>query len=481
MVSRHMYWELVFRILLISAAALGTGFFFFDGQFVLSGLAFGFLVLQTIFLIRYINQTNRKIAYFFDAIKNEDFTLRFPEKLSVKSLEELNHSLNMLNVMIQDIHVKKQAQEHYYQEILKQADIGILTINPKGHILYANPTVQRLFNYYPLNHIKQLNQVDEKLYAHIKDLKPFESKTLQLTNEREKRQLTLKSTCITANGQPLLLVVVQDIHKELDEKETDSWVKLIRVLTHEIMNTITPITSISESVLKYFKKNGRTLSVEEFAEHHVKSTVKGLEVIKEQGKDLMDFVQSYRTFLNVPEPDKQLIPARKLFEKVMLLLDESDDQNQIDIAVVVDPEDLELFVDEKQITQVLLNLGKNAQQALANQANNASRNTTPENPGPENTAIGKTMPGNKVSENIQGHIKFLAGFDAKNRKIVKVWDNGPGIAPEILEEIFVPFFTTKNTGTGIGLSLSKQIMRLHGGSIQVASKENTVFTLTFDE
>ncbi|WP_373517700.1 PAS domain-containing sensor histidine kinase [Pricia sp.] len=463
MVSRHIYWQLIFRILLISAAAMGAGFFFFDGQYVLSVLLFGFLALQTVFLIRYVNQTNRKIAYFFDAIKNEDFTLRFPEKLSVKSLEELNHSLNMLNAMIQDIHLKKQAQEQYYQEILKQADIGILTINPKGHILYANPTVEKLLNYRPLNHIKQLNQVDEKLYGLFENLQPFESKTFQLTNEREKIQLALKSTTIHLEKQSLLLVVVQDIRRELDEKETDSYVKLIRVLTHEIMNTITPITSISESVLKYFKKEGQLLTTEEFAEHHMKSTVKGLEIIKEQGKDLMGFVQSYRTFLSVPEPDKTLIPAQNLLEKIKLLIGGDSGQEQIDIEVIVDPKDLELFIDEKQITQVLFNLGKNAQQSLRIQESSAST---------DKTSLDRS--------DKKEQIKFLAGIDDKGKKIVKVWDNGPGIPQEHLDEIFVPFFTTKNTGTGIGLSLSKQIMRLHGGSIQAASKENTVFTLTFD-
>ncbi|KKN28789.1 hypothetical protein LCGC14_0850680 [marine sediment metagenome] len=455
MVSRHIYWQLIFRILLISAAGMGTGFFFFDRQFLMAALVFGFLIMQTVFLIRYVNQTNRKIAYFFDAIKNEDFTLRFPEKLSVKSLEELNHSLNMLNAMIQDIHLKKQAQEQYYQEILKQADIGILTINPKGHILYTNPTVERLFNYRPLNHIKQLNQVDKKLYRLFENLQPFESKTFKLTNEREKIQLSLKSTSINLEKQTLLLVVVQDIRRELDEKETDSYVKLIRVLTHEIMNTITPITSISESVLKYFKRNGELVTTDEFVENHMKSTVKGLEVIKEQGNDLMGFVQSYRTFLSIPEPDKSLISAKKLLEKIKLLLGEHSVEERIKIEVIVDPEELELFVDEKQITQVLLNLGKNAQQSLCNYEN-------------------------AISDNHVGLIKFLAGYDTKNKKIVRVWDNGPGISSENLEEIFVPFFTTKNSGTGIGLSLSKQIMRLHGGSIEAASKENTVFTLTFD-
>jgi len=448
MVSRHIYLQLVFRIVLISVTAIGISFLFFDGQYILTALLSVLFIFQISFLIHYVNQTNRKIAYFFDAIKNEDFTLRFPEKLSVKSLEELNHSLNMLNSMIQEIHLKKQAQEQYYQEILKQADIGILTINPKGHILYANPTVERLLNYHPLNHIKQFNQIDTKLYDKFADLKPFESKTHQLVNEREKTELSLKSTAISVDNQSLLLVVVQDIRKELDEKETDSWVKLIRVLTHEIMNTITPITSISESVLKYFKKGDKMLPPEEFAEHHIHSTVKGLEVIHEQGNDLMSFVQSYRTFLSVPEPDKQLIPAQKLFEKVKLLMGEQTDENNVNIEITVDPQELELYIDEKQITQVLINLGKNAKQSLGNQEN----------------AV----------------IKLLAGIDKKNKKFIKVWDNGPGIPTDLIDEIFVPFFTTKNTGTGIGLSLSKQIMRLHRGSIQVVSNESTVFTLTFD-
>ena len=406
------------------------------------------LIFLTAYLIHYVNQTNRKIAYFFDAIKNEDFTLRFPEKLTVKSLEELNHSLNMLNAMIQDIHLKKQAQEQYYQEILRQADIGILTVNPKGHILYANPTVQRLLNYSPLNHIKQLNQVDKELYAIFKDLKPFESRIFQLENEREKTQLALKSTSVGVDGESLLLVVVQDIHKELDEKETDSWVKLIRVLTHEIMNTITPITSISESILKYFKPNDGK-STTHLNESHVQNTIKGLEVIKEQGSDLMEFVQSYRSFLSLPKPDKTLVPAKKLLERVQVLMDQENQNTPVVLDIVVDPVDLELFIDEKQISQILVNLAKNALQSLNGQEN--------------------------------GSIRIIAGSTGLGKKFIRVTDNGPGIPPDLIDEIFVPFFTTKSTGTGIGLSLSKQIMHLHGGSMKVHSVpfNETSFVLGF--
>ena len=448
MVSRNIYLQVVLRIIAIVLAVIATTYLFFSKQYIMGGIGTIVLISLTLALINYVNQTNRKIAYFFDAIKNEDFSLRFPEKLSVKSLEELNHSLNMLNGMMQDIHLKKQAQEQYYQEILRQADIGIFTINTKGHILYANPTVQDILNYRPLNHIKQLNQVDHKLYELFKDFKPFDNTIFQIGNERGKRELSLKCTPITIEEQQMLLVVVHDIHKELDEKETDSWAKLIRVLTHEIMNTITPITSISESILKYFKTEDKLTQSSEFTEDQIKNTAKGLEVIKDQGNNLMSFVDSYRTFLSVPEPDLELISAHTLLERVRLLLDEQKMSPVIQIKIEIVPEDLELFIDQKQLTQVLLNLGKNAQQSLE---------------GLED-----------------GVIKFRAGINTMNKKFIQVVDNGPGISAELLDEIFVPFFTTKNTGTGIGLSLTKQIMRLHGGNINVVSKETTIFTLTFN-
>jgi len=447
MVSKSIYYQLVLRIILIATCALLTMFLFFKEQYLLCVILSLVFIGQTYGLIHYVNQTNRKIAYFFDAIKNEDFTLRFPEKLSVKSIEELNHSLNMLNNMIQDIHLKKQAQEQYYQEILRQADIGIFTINEKGHILYANPTVQDLLNYRPLNHVKQLKQIDPNLYNLFESLEPFESTLYALENERGKKELTLKCTPITIEEEKLLLVIVHDIQKELDDKETDSWVKLIRVLTHEIMNTITPITSISESILKYFKKGNQLSTPKEFGEMQIKNSAKGLEVIKEQGNDLMSFVQSYRTFLSIPEPDKELIPASKILERVRLLLQEYISSHDIVLEVTYEPEDLELYIDEKQLTQILLNLGKNAQQALEGQKD--------------------------------GKILIKAGIESQGKKYITVTDNGPGISSELLDEVFVPFFTTKNTGTGIGLSLSKQIMRLHGGSIRVTSNETTTFTLTF--
>lgn len=449
MVSKNFYFQTIGRVILITATSLLLAFLLVRENYVFSVFTSIALIFQAYYLIKYVNETNRKIAYFFDAIKNEDFTLRFPEKLTLKSLEELNHSLNMLNEMIQKIHLKNQTQERFYQEILKQADIGILAINNKGHILFANPRMEHMLNYTPLNHIKQLSQIDENLYRVFSELKPFERKMFQLTNEREKIDLAIKSSSFNLDGQELLLVVIQDIHQELDEKETESWTKLIRVLTHEIMNSITPITSISDSILKYYQKGGDKPEDDSEDQKRFNNTIKGLEVIKDQGSNLMSFVQSYRSFLNVPVPDKKIVLAQNLLEKVKLLVSQNPEFSNTSIELQMQTPSLELFIDEKQITQVLINLCKNALQSLSNQENSA--------------------------------IRLNAGIAPTGDKYIEVEDNGPGIPHELINEIFVPFFTTKNSGTGVGLSLSKQILRMHGGNLKVKSipDKNTTFTLFF--
>lgn len=448
MASRHFYFQLILRVFLILGNSLALAFGVAWEKYTLAGVLFLLLGAQVYALIVFINATNRKLAYFFDAIRNEDFTLRFPEGVSIKSFKELNSSLNRVNGLIHEVHLQMQLRERYYQEILKQASIGIMTYNEKGHILFANPTLERLLDHSPLNHIKQLMQVDEKLYRIFKDFKPFDHKLFQLANEREQVQLALKSTSLILDGQTLLLVVVQDIHRELDEKETESWMRLIRVLTHEIMNTITPIVSISDSVIRYFKEDGKVVPKEQLGEEQIANTLKGLEVIKDQGRDLMDFVQSYRSLLHVPEPDRSLVKGRELLDKIQVLMSARLPGN-LDFGISCNPEGLEFFLDEKQIVQVLINLTRNALQA--------------------------------VDGKEDGRVRILAGIEANGTKYIEVVDNGPGVSPEQMEEIFVPFFTTKSEGSGIGLSLSKRVMQLHGGNIQVRSfpDKETFFRLSF--
>ncbi|TPN88006.1 sensor histidine kinase [Aquimarina algicola] len=450
MVSQKIYINIIVRVLILSLTTIAMAILVSKKLYLLSSIVLLLLIVETILLIRYLNQSNRKIAYFFNAVKNEDFTLRFPEEGNVSSLNELHKSLNTLNSVIQKVHIDNQTQQQYFQEILKHAEIGILTFNDKGHILYKNPKIELLLNHSPLNHIKQLQQVDVKLYELFKNLRPFEQKLFNLTNERETIQLAIKSTALSLNNESLTLITIQDIHSELDKKETDSWIKLIRVLTHEIMNSVTPITSISESILGYYKTEDGIVSTEQIDENKINTTAKGLEVIKNQGNDLMSFVQSYRSLLNVPVPDKKIINVNDLIEKVRILMSQQIDQYDIEFEIIKKTEGIEIYADEKQITQILINLCKNAIQSLKNTEN--------------------------------GKLTIILDTTKESRKLIVVKDNGPGITPDILDQIFVPFFTTKQDGTGIGLSLSKQIMHLHGGNLTAHSipNEETSFSLFFE-
>jgi len=449
MIGKNFYTQITARVLFMVATIFFAAYFFNKAEYLFLTILLAVVVVQTVSLIKYIDSTNRKIAYFFNAIKNEDFTLKFPDQKNVTSFKELNKSINRLNALVQEVHIKKQEQEQYYLEILKQAQIGVLTHNEKGHILFVNPRVEQLLNYTPLNHIKQLKKVDNELYELFNEMNPFERKLFQLTNERETVQLAIKSTEINLNKEVLRLITIQDIKSELEEKETDSWIKLIRVLTHEIMNTVAPITSISESILNYYKEGEDATTIEDFDQTKLNNTAKGLQVIKDQGSDLMNFVQSYRSFLSVPKPDKKIILVKDLLERIKMLAIQEVGFDDNACTITNHHPELELFADEKQLSQVLLNLCKNAIQSMV------------------------------ATENAQLNIE--SGVSSEGYKFIAIKDNGPGIPQDVLDQIFVPFFTTKEQGTGIGLSLSKQIMQLHGGSLNVYSIPNkeTVFRLVF--
>lgn len=447
MINTNFYFQVIIRVLLITLSAIGLAFAFEKSLYAIVGIVFLVMCIQVFFLISYVNQINTRISYFFNAIENEDFNLHIPPHKNVKSFQRLHQSLNKINQLIHDTYLKKQEQELFYQEILKQVNIGILTFTKNGHILFSNSTAERLLNYSPLNHIKQLVQVDKRLYKFISNLENSDQRLFELTNERERIQLSVKSTILQTSEHELYLVVIQDIYKELEEKETDSWIKLIRVLTHEIMNSIAPISSISESILKYYKNDSSIVSINDLNTKHIQNTVKGLEVIGDQVRNLTSFVDSYRTLLSIPEPNREIVQIKPLLDNLLLLIEPKNSSISIEVSVI--PENLDFFIDPKQIIQILLNLSKNAIQS--------------------------------VSTKDHSTIKIIAGIEESNKKFIRVTDNGPGISPDILDKIFVPFFTTKNNGTGIGLSISKQILRLHDGTIKVKSTPNkeTSFTLYF--
>lgn len=449
MISKAYYIEILIRVIMIVAFALLFAYLWNGGQMYLTIICFLLILLQGFLLVRFLNTTNRKIAYFFESISNDDFTISFLEEKGPNSLKELHRSLNKVKNLIKETQIRNKEQESYYQEILKQVKIGILTMNRKGHILFVNPTAKRLLNMPQLNHLNQLERVDEKLFNLLSTLEPFERKLFQLTNERETRSLVLKTTTTILNDEKLNLITIQDINNELSEKETDSWMKLIRVLTHEIMNSITPISSISDSILKYYKSKNGEIEADLISDFHIKNTIKGLEIIKEQGNSLVDFVNSYRSMLSIPVPDKKLVSVQKLIDEIKVLTSQEKESKAITFNTKHLSGDFDIFADKKQISQTLINLIKNAIQSIE---------------GKEDGGV----------------VELISGID-DNGKFIKVKDNGVGIPSDMLEQIFVPFFTTKLNGSGIGLSLSRQIMQMHNGNLTVNSIPNkgTSFTLIF--
>ncbi len=450
MISKNLYFAIILRVLLIVILSSMTGYFIFINQSLrLSIILFLSIVFLTLNLISYLNTTNKKIRFFFDSVKNDDSNLSFPVDTKDRTSRELYESMNRVNHQIQQLKIENRQQEQYFRILLEHLATGIITYNNKGFILHANSSAKRLLSADVLTHLQQIERIDEKLFQTINSIKPSERRLIAFATEQGEIQLSLKATSFKTKDDELVILSIQDIKNELDEKELESWMKLIRVLMHEIMNSITPITSLSESLLHIYSTGGHPVLPEQMNTKTIATTLQGLNVIKDQGKGLMSFVESYRKLTRVPEPDKKLFKVADLISRVQILYNSLEKSERIKLSFSLKDPDLEIFADQNLISQVLINLVKNALEANEN--------------------------------NPHGEILIEAGLNNSKQPDICVIDNGPGISEENLDEIFVPFFTTRQNGSGIGLSISKQIMRVHGGNLNVKSQPNkeTVFCLSF--
>ncbi|MFA6482927.1 MAG: ATP-binding protein [Bacteroidales bacterium] len=444
MASKYYYHMMMIRLLLI---VLTTFLLWWSlGNWPLTIVSAVLLVAQVTALLYTMNQTNRKISFFFEAIKNDDSTLFFPVITNNRTIRELNNSLNEVNELVKQIRQEVQTQEKYYQMLLEQAETGILSIDEKGHIKYSNRAARNYLQVETLTHINQFQRIDQGLWEVLKSMEPGLKYHLKFQTEKDRYDISLKSSRIMVKNQKILLVVLQDIRSEMEDKEAESWIKLIRVLTHEIMNSISPITSLSETLTHYLA--GQPGETERYMSDGEKldKAVTGLNVIREQSQSLLHFVESYRNLTRLAKPDIKPFAAVGMTGKLMTLCQTHDNFSEVDLVLTIDPPDHVMVGDQDQIVQVLMNIVKNAYESVAG------------------------MHGARIIIGISASIKGTN---------ITVKDNGPGILPENLSDVFTPFFTTKESGTGIGLSLSKQIIRNHGGTLTVQSKvfEETNFTI----
>jgi len=452
MIIRNFYFNLLLRLISIVTLAIIAGYVLGTTESVLIiVICTLMIVLLIISTVSYLNTTNEKIRFFFDAVRNDDSNLSFPVNKGNRALSELYTSMNKVNMQIQQLKIENSQKEKYFSELIEHLATGIITFNSKGFILNANSAAKRLLSTDNLTHLKQIEHNNFRLYQAISNIKPFKQKLISFPSTPGNIQLTLKASSVKAGNEELIIVSINDIKNELDEKELDSWLKLIRVLMHEIMNSLTPIISLSENLTHIFNNKGKAVSPDDVTEDTIANTIQGLSVINEQGKGLMSFVESYRRLTRIPEPEKKYFKINDLFKRVHVLYKSLENNERMELSVNTGNPDLEIFADENLITQVIINLLKNAIEANEN--------------------------------NPEGKITISCTTDSGHRAKICVADNGPGISEDKIEEIFVPFFTTRKEGTGIGLSISKQIMRIHGGNLIVRSRpgKETIFCLTFDQ
>ena len=365
----------------------------------------------------------RKVTFLLDAIENNDPAVHFYEQVVDKDASKVNVMLNRIARILQNIKLETVQREKYYELIMDFVETGIVVLDDKGNVFQKNRKAMELLGMEVFTHVKQLGRVSESLRKVFEEILPGQKMQVEYTNERGKMTPYFRASSITIQDKPYRIIALNDISHELDDREIDSWIRLTRVLTHEMMNSLTPVTSLSEMLL--------TLPGAQKDEE----LRQGLETIHTTGKGLVNFVMSYRKLTRLPSPEPTLFDVRPVLERMVQLAGHQHPDSSIRIVLKEVQEDLMAYADENLLTQVMTNLLKNAVQA--------------------------------IGEAPDGEIRLRAYCDEQDMVRIEVSNNGPKILPEVAEQMFVPFFTTKEEGSGIGLSLSKQMMRLQGGNVSL--------------
>ena len=413
------------------------------------------IILTTAFSL-WLNTTNRKLAFFFSAVRNDETSLYFPENIGFADEKKLNKSLNELNEKLKNAKISIDLQEKFYKSIMENIRTGIISFYNNGVVEFANPEIRRMFNLDHISHISKLNNIDPKLVELLENIVTGEQKRINVKVGHTLMSLAIHSQTIVMQGREVKIVTLQDIKSELDKHETDSWQKLIKILNHEIMNSVAPITSLSSTLSGYYKSGGDETNPDQVTSKMISDTIRGLSIIEEHGKGLIKFVESYRSLTQLPKPEFTRVEVEEFLERVTILANSYLDsegkkhENKPKIITQVKPTGLTIMADDKLLAQVFINIIKNSVEAF-------NSNTT------------------------DNEIVINAFRDNDGRILMTIYDNGPGMQADILEKIFIPFFTTKESGSGIGLSLSRQIMRLHNGNITCDSTpgSGTTFTMIF--
>jgi two-component system nitrogen regulation sensor histidine kinase NtrY len=421
----------------------------FATHMVITSINLGALaVLEIIYLIHYIHRTNRDLARFFDAFRFQDGTVSFAVPEEQKKFSLLYRSFEQLLKEFRILRASLETEKHFYLGALNHIGIGLIVVSPSGTVKFSNRAIQRMVNSTRIDNLDNLDKLKPGLGTTIMQMSPNSKELVKVVLHNEAVQLSVRCSVFRMEDELYRILSFQDIKYEIEKNEAEAWQKLIRILTHEIMNSVSPITLTSSGLIQMLEKEGNPRDLSEIDYAVLNNVLSGLQAIRKRSKGLASFVENYNAINHLPQPVMTLIPVSGLFSHIEMLMKEEFLINNVEFESRVAPPSLVLFADERLVGQILINLLRNALQAM-DQAK-------------------------------EKHIRMSA-FQMDEQVRISITDNGKGIPPELLESVFVPFYTTRNEGSGIGLSLSREIMKLHGGGIRVYSEpgRETTFTLIF--
>ncbi|MBC5993707.1 sensor histidine kinase [Pontibacter cellulosilyticus] len=402
-------------------------------------------------IARYVTRSNNELAKFLEAVKQRDFSQRFNENTN-SSLQQLHRAFNLINNTFKQLQIEREAQFQYMQTILQLVDTGIMAVDTEtGEVEWVNDAFKKMLG---LPHLKSIDNLDRRypsLHNSLQSIKSGDSTLVKLKLPSGQSQVLVSATAFTMQHRDLLLVVIKNVSATVDATETEAWQKLLRVMTHEIMNSVAPIASLADTLGKHLHMERERYTSEPDVPVDVEvleDTEEGIGIIKKRSEGLLRFTQFYRNLNKSQQLNLTTIYVEELFKSIDTLMRPRLKADGIEYICKVSPPDLTITGDVNLLEQVLINLITNAQRAVL------------ERPSPQ--------------------IILVAG-QQDGKVTIEVHDNGTGIPDEILENIFIPFFTSHKEGSGIGLSLSKHIMLLHKGTIQVESEEGvgSTFKLVF--
>ena len=447
MTFKNYQWQILWRVLLLFGMLCLAAFIVMREQYMYAVFIVPVLIFQVVDFYKFHRKAADEVEQFVESIHYRDFSRYFDVKHAPMELQPLRKGFNEINTTFKVMSKEKETQYQYLQKILELVDTGILSYeHATGEIGWMNEAFKKMLGIPYLKTIHSLEKRDANLYREVLALRPGDNKVVDITHDKHASKVLLTATAFQTGGRIYKLIAFQNVSEALDETESKAWQKLLSVMTHEIMNSVAPISSLAETLKNRLQHATTSL---DSRPDGLEDLELGIDTIKRRSEGLLKFAETYRNLNKITTPNRRKIYVRDLFENMHVLMQPTLVQKKIELEVILKDPDLNIQADPDLIEQVLINLLVNAMEA--------------------------------VKDKPDARIVLSAAPISLNKTVLRVADNGQGMSPEVLEKIFIPFFSTKKSGSGIGLSLCKQIMMLHKGNIQVQSVEGegTVFTLQF--